>query len=92
MTLAEILPIIIYCLVIVLLIILIILGVKLIQVVNKTDRIVEDVEKKINTFNPVFKLIDLTSSGLAGGITTLVESTISLINKIFKKKEDDDYE
>lgn len=93
MTFMEILPMIIYILLIILLIILIILGIKVIFVVDKTDKLVEDVNNKINTFNPVFKLIDLTSSKLTNGISSIVESIISLINKLFKRKEEeDDYE
>ena len=93
MTFMELLPMIIYILLIILLIILILLGIKLIFIVDKTDKLIEDVNDKINTFNPVFKLIDLTSSKLTTGITSIVESTISLINKLFKRKEeDDDYE
>ena len=93
MTMMELLPMIIYILLIILLIILIILGIKVILVVDKTDKLIEDVNDKINTFNPVFKLVDLTSSKLTNGITTIVESIISLVNKIFKRKEEEeDYE
>ena len=88
MTVMEFLPMIIYLLLIVLLIILIILGIKLIFVVDKTDKIITDVEEKINTFNPVFKLLDLTSAKLTNGITSIVEAIINLINKIFKRKEE----
>ena len=93
MTFMEILPMIIYILLIIFLIILIILGIKIIFVVDKTDKLIEDVNNKVNTFNPVFKLIDLTSSRLTNGVTSVVEAIISLINRLFKRKEEEkDYE
>ena len=93
MTMMELLPMIIYILLIVLLIILIILGIKLIFVLNKTDKLIENVESKIDAFNPVFKLIDLTSTKLSSSLSIIVESIINLIKKIFKKREEEeDYE
>lgn len=93
MNIIDILPVIIYILLIVLLIILIILGIKLIMVINKTDKLIVDVQNKVDSFNGVFKLIDLTSEKLSMGITVIAEWLISLINKIFRKrKENDEYE
>ncbi len=93
MNIVDILPVIIYILLIVLLIILIILGIKLIMVINKTDKLIVDVQNKVDSFNGVFKLIDLTSEKLSMGITVIAEWLIGLINKIFRKrKENDEYE
>lgn len=93
MNIIDILPVIIYILLIVLLIILIILGIKIIMVINKTDKLIVDVQNKVDSFNGVFKLIDLTSEKLSMGITVIAEWLIGLINKIFKKrKENDEYE
>ena len=90
MTVMELLPMIIYILLIVLLIVLIILGIKVIFVVDKADKLIENVDEKINTFNPVFKLIDLTSMRLSSGVNVIVESIVNLIKKIFKRKEEDE--
>lgn len=92
MTFMEMLPMIIYILLIILLIILIVLGIKLIFVVDKTDKLLLDVQNKINSFNGMFKLIDMTSEKISIGVSTIVESIISLINKLFKKRKDNDYE
>ena len=93
MNIVDILPVIIYILLIVMLIILIILGIKLIMVINKTDKLIVDVQNKVDSFNGVFKLIDLTSEKLSMGITVIAEWLIGLINKIFRKrKENDEYE
>ena len=93
MSFVEMLPIIIYMLLIVLLIILIVLGIKIILVVDKTDKLLVDIQDKVSSFNGVFRLIDLTGEKLSIGITSIIEGVISLINKIFKrKKEDEEYE
>lgn len=94
MNFIEMLPVIIYLLLIVLLIILIILGIKLIIVINKADKLVSDVQEKVNSFNSVFRLVNIISDRLSIGVTTIVDSIISLINKLFKKRKEDneDYE
>ena len=90
MNIVNVLPVIIYILLIVLLIILIILGIKLIMVINKTDKLIVDVQNKVDSFNGVFKLIDLTSEKLSMGITIVAEWLINLINKVFKKRKEND--
>lgn len=90
MNIVNILPVIIYILLIVLLIILIILGIKLIMVINKTDKLIVDVQNKVDSFNGIFKLIDLTSEKLSMGITIVAEWLIDLINKVFKKRKEND--
>ena len=92
MTFVETLPIIIYLLLIALLIILIVLGIKLIFVVDKTDKILLNLQEKVNSFNGVFRLIDMTSEKLSIGVSHIVESAISLINRLFKRRKDEDYE
>lgn len=92
MTFMEFLPMIVYILLIVLLIILIILGIKVIIVVDKTDKLMTDIQDKVSSFNSVFTLINLTSEKLTNGVTTIIENIINLINKLFKKRKDNDYE
>ena len=92
MTFMEMLPMIIYILLIILLIILIVIGVKLIFVINKTEKILTDIQSKVDSFNGVFKLIDMTGEKLSIGVTAIIESIISLINKFFKKRKGEDYE
>lgn len=92
MTFMEILPMIVYILLIVLLVVLIVLGIKLIFVVDKTDKLLVDVQNKVDSFNGVFKLIDMTGEKISIGVSTIVESIISLINKLFRRRKDDDYE
>lgn len=92
MTFMELLPMIIYILLIILLIILIILGIKVIMVVNKTDKLLLDIQQKVDSFNGVFKLIDMAGEKINIGVSAIVESIISLINRLFRKRKDNDYE
>ena len=92
MTFVELLPMIVYILLIVLLIVLIVLGIKLIMVVDKTDKLMADIQEKVSSFNTVFSLISLTSDKLTSGITTIVDNIIGLFNRIFNKREEEDYE
>ena len=92
MTFMEMLPMIIYILLIALLVILIILGIKLIFVVDKTDKLLTDVQTKVDSFNGVFKLIDMTSEKISIGVSAIVDTIISLISKMFKKRKDEDNE
>ena len=55
------LPIVIYFLLIILLIIGIILGIRAIQTINKVDRVVEDVNEKVQSLNGFFNIIDFTT-------------------------------
>ena len=93
MTFMEALPMIVFLLLIVLLIVLIILGIKLICVVDKTEKMLDDVQNKIDSFNGVFNLVDIASEKLNIGISSLVDGIINLVGKLFKKRKDiEDYE
>jgi len=89
MTFMEFLPGIVYILLIVLLIVLIILGIKLIMIIDKTDKLMVDIQDKVSSFNTVFSLISLTGDKLTSGLTSIVEMVINLINKLFKRKDEE---
>lgn len=93
--LAAALPIIIYFLLIILLIIGIILGIKLIITIDRINGIIEDITKKLETLNSVFKLISLARNKVGFLGSKIVDSIASFVNKIIglgNGKEDDDYE
>lgn len=90
MTLMDILPIIVYFLAIILLVVLIILGIKLIIVVTKTDKMLDDIQGKLSSFDSIFRLLDFASDKLSIGVSTIVESIVGFINRIFKKRKDED--
>ena len=94
--LMMVLPIILYVLGIVLVGILIIIGVKLIYTIDKTNEILDDVEKKSKSLNGVFDMVDNVTDSLSIISDTVVEGIVGLISRIFKKrkkeKEIDEYE
>ena len=93
----QILPIVIYALLSVLLIVLIVLGIKLIDTVNKTNAVLDDIEKKSKSLDGIFSTIDnvtdavsVVSDKLVDGIATIFGKVLSFRKK--KKVEEDEYE
>lgn len=80
------LPVIIYFLLIILLVVGIILGIRSIQTLNKIDRVVDDVNDKVQTLNGFFNLIDFTTDKIVSITDKVVEGVGGLIGSIFKKK------
>ncbi len=85
------LPVLLYIFGIILLIVLIILGIRSIQILERIDHLVDDIEHKINSLNGLFTIIDRTTDGLALITDRFVGAATNAISKIFKKgkKEDD---
>lgn len=86
------LPIIIYFLLIILIIVGIVLGVRAIQTLNKVDKVVDDVNDKIQTLNGFFNLIDFTTDKITLITDKVVEGISGLIGRIFNRKENVDEE
>lgn len=64
----------------------------MIQILDKVDRIVDNVEEKVNSVNGFFEMLDKTSYGismLGDKIITLVSGAISKIFNKHKKDEED---
>lgn len=80
------LPIIIYFLLIILLIIGIILGIRSIQTLNKVDRVVDDVNDKVQSLNGFFHLIDFTTDKIVSVTDKVVEGISGLIGTVFKRR------
>ncbi len=83
----DFLPLIIFFLLIIFLIIGIILGVKLIITLNKVEKVVDDVNDKVQTLNGFFHLIDYTTDKIALATDKVVDGVVSLFNKIILKKK-----
>ncbi len=86
------LPIIIYFLLIILIIVGIVLGIRAIQTLNKVDKVVDDVNDKIQTLNGFFNLIDFTTDKITLITDKVVEGVSGLIGRIFNRKENVDEE
>ena len=95
MTVNDVLPVILYILGSILLVVLIILGIKLINTMNKIQVVVVDINKKVDSLDGLFSIIDMTTDKLALLSVRMVDGITYVIKKLFKpkkRKEEDTYE
>ncbi len=87
------LPVLLYVAGIVLLIVLTIVGIKIIGILDKVDKLVDNVEDKVNSFNSSIVVLSKAANGIASISDTIVGSITSAVSKIFRKKfsEEEDY-
>ena len=90
----SIFPVLLYTAGIILLVVLIILGIRLIQILNKVDRVVDNVEEKVNSLNGVFDVVNKATDTLALVGESVVGTIAGFVSRIFNKKnkEEDYYE
>jgi len=84
---ADALLILLYVLGSILLVVLIILGIKLINTMNKIDGVVDDINKKVNSLDGLFSVIDMATDKLSLLSDRMVDGITFLIKKIFKPKK-----
>ena len=92
--LSQVLPIFVYIFLIIFLVVGIIIGIKLIITMNKVDRIVNNIEEKINSLNGLFNIIEMTSSKITGVYASLIDFIGGIVDKLFLAKnnrKDDEY-
>lgn len=65
----------------------------MIQVLDKVDRIVDNVEEKVNSVNGFFEMLDKTSYGISMLGDKIINLVSGAISKIFNKnkKDEEDY-
>lgn len=80
------LPIAVYVLLIILLIIGIILGVRLINAMDKVDEVLNNVQKKVNSLNGLFSVIDFTTDKISAFSDRVVDTISTFITRIGHKK------
>lgn len=82
------LPLIIYILLIILLTIGIILGIKTIITMTKVEKVVDNVNEKVESLNSIFNLIDFTTDKIATFTDKIVDVAGNLFSKLlFRKKK-----
>ena len=81
------LPIIIYILLIIILIIGIILGIKSIITINKVEKVVDDVNVKVESLNSLFQIVDFTADKLVSITDKVVDGISSFASRLFFKKK-----
>ena len=62
---------------------------------NKVEKVVDNVNEKVESLNSVFNLIDFTTDKIAAFTDRVVEIAGSVFSKLLfrkKRKRDDDYE
>lgn len=90
--LLQFLPIIIYILLIIILVIGIILGIKSISTLNKVEKVVADVNEKVQSLNGIFNIIDFTTDKIALVTDKVVDTVSGFFTKLFisKKRKGED--
>ena len=89
------LPICIYFLLIILIIIGIILGMRLIELIDRANNVLDNVETKVNSLNGLFNIIDFTTNKVEGFTARATDLGSKIVKRVLKKnnnKEEDDYE
>ena len=82
------LPIIIYVLLIVLLVVGIILGIKSIITINKVEKVVDDVNEKVESLKGFFQIVDFTTDKIVTMTDRIVDAVSSVVSKIFFRKKE----
>ncbi len=93
-TLQDFLPVVIYFLLIILLIVGIILGIKAIEALSKVEKVVDDVNKKVESLNGFFNIIDYTTDKIVSISDHVIDIITATFSRIFlknkkKKKENE---
>ncbi len=93
------LPIVVYILLIILLIVGIILGVRLLGAMDKVDEVLDNMQRKVNSLNGLFSVIDFTTDKISAFSDKVVDVISGFIGRIGRKKkmkynesEEDEYE
>lgn len=81
------LPIIIYILLIIILIIGIILGIKSIITIKKVEKVVDDVNEKVESLNGLFHIVDFTTDKIVMLTDKLVDGLSGFASKLFFRKK-----
>jgi len=87
--LSQALPIVIDILLIVLITVFIIVGIKIIGIMNHTERLVNNIEEKVNTFNTFFGFMNVVNEKFAGvteKVATIIEDLIKRVPRRKPKK------
>ena len=85
--LLDLLPIIIYILLIVLLVIGIYVLIRAINIANRIDVLLDNVEEKVNSLNGFFKVLNFTTDKITIVRERLMDGIVSVIKKLFHKRK-----
>ncbi len=86
-TLMQVLPIVLYILGAILLAVLVVLGIYLIGSITRLNRILDNVEGKVNSLNTLFHIIDTASNTLTSFTESVVGTISNFIGHFFSNKK-----
>ena len=94
------LHIVVYILLIILLIVGIILGIRLLNAMDKVDEVLDNMQRKVNSLNGLFSVIDFTTDKISAFSDKVVDVVSGFIGRFTRKKnkkrieesEEEDYE
>ena len=92
MTAPEVLQVFLYLLGSILLVVLIVLGIKLIITMNKIEKVVDDINVKVNSLNGLFSVIDFTTDKISLLSDKMIDGVTSLFRRLFRKRKDEEDE
>ncbi len=75
---------------IILLIVGITIGIRMIALADKADKILDDVEEKVNSLNGIFNVVNKVSLGLETMSSKITGTIASLFGRVFKKKKEEE--
>ena len=81
------LPIMVNILLCVLIVFLIIICIKIIKTMNKLETIVDDVDRKVQSLNGVFRIVDGVTDKLSELTEVISDSIILFFRGLFKRKK-----
>lgn len=87
---AEGLTIVLYVLGSILLVVLIVLGIKLIITMDKIQKVVDNINTKIDSLNGLFSVIDFTTDKLTAITDGVVDGINHLVKKVFYRKKEEE--
>ena len=74
----------------ILLVVLIILGIKLINIVNRLNTIMDEINVKLQKADRMLRIVDIVTDNMALMSDKIVDGLSNVIRKFFKKKERED--
>ena len=80
------LPIVVNILLCILIVFLIVICIKVIKTMNRLEEIVDDVDRKVQSLNGVFRIVDSVADKLSALTEVISDSIILFFRGLFKRK------
>ena len=81
------LPVLMYSLLSVLIVVLIVLGIRLLETVNRVNKLLDDVEKKMDSMNGLFNVMDFVTTKATIVTDTIASAIMGAVSNLVKKRK-----